>query len=364
MLQLIGMELHKIIEKRAVMIGIILLCGMNYLLSEGIMRQQVMRTDGTYAAGQEAVRLDQDIAKQYEGLLTDEKVQQILKDAELPEGFSDIYGPAGYVERNNMYKSLWSFRDENGHYNGKTIEEVYGTEAGKLQIGYNKSWTSLLYGVSFVLIFGLCYLIIVALTPVFSEEYGRGMDALILTSRYGRSKCAWAKVLAASLFTLLITGICVGVNLGFVVAQCGTAGLNGSLQFNYVGLFMTVPYEITFRQALFYAVCIWLSAAFYLTGMSLLISSFLKSSFSAIILTVLVYSAPMFLTAGDEIGYILVSLFPAQQINLQAPYEVGAKALFGIPVPFQVIVVVFNLLVCFLCVCLARRTFARHQVAE
>lgn len=360
--QLIGMEFRKIIEKRVVLIGVALVVLLNCMMYDGWMRYwEVMREDGTYADGQEAILLDQEIARQYEGPLTDETIQQILKDYELPEGFNGTDYPVGYIERNNMYASVWMFRDEQGQYNGKTMEETYFAKPEELRAGYNRSWSSLLYYMSYLLALGIGFLLLVAISPVFAEEYTRGMDALILTSRFGKTKCAWAKIIAALLFGLIVTGLCVAGNIGIMLMKTGTAGWNTSLQFNSYGNFMNVPYGIGFGEACIYAVCIWIASAILITGMSLAVSSVCRSNFVALIVLALVYAVPMFLTAQSESGNIMLSLFPMQQITLASPFAVHK---LGGRIPFQVIIAGYNLIMCVVCVWIAKRSFSRHQVSE
>lgn len=365
MLQLMWIELRKMFEKKVVLVGLLLCVIVNFMMYDGWLgSQNVMREDGSYATGGEAILLDQEIARQYQGPMTDELVQRIIKEQELPEDFVDEYGMPGYVMRNNLYASIWPFYDGDGTYNGEKVADIYGDSLSSIQVGYNASWTSLLVYLSYLMMFCMGYLIIVAVAPVFSEEYGRGMDALILTSRHGKTKCAWAKVLAAFIFTLLLTGISLAANVGVMLAQFGTVGWDTSLQFNYMGMYLNVPYAINFGQAFGYAVLLWLAGTLFLTGMSLFVSAFSKSNFVALALTALLYTAPMFLNLTGETGAMVLSLFPVQQVLLNSPFTVNLCQLFGGQIHFQVIVAVFDVLLCVVCACMAKRAFAAHQVAE
>lgn len=365
MLGLIGMEFRKIIEKKLVIVGIFLVIILNHMMYDGWLgSQEVMRPDGSYAQGMEAIHLDQEIAGRYEGLLSDAMVQQVLKDFELPEDFNGADYPVGYIVRNNIYQSISQFRDENGNYNGKLIEEVYGENAGNLFVGYNKSWVSILYYMSYLMIMGIAYLIIVSVAPVFSEEYSSGMDALILTSRYGRTKCAWAKVIAALCYTLIITGVCIAVNFGNMLARFGIQGWNGSLQFNYQSWLMGVPYEIHFLQACVYAVGIWIGAGMLLTGMSLIVSAFSRSNFVALVILAFIYTVPLFFNATTALGCMLLSVFPIQQLQLAAPFEVPLLNIMGREVPFQVMVILYSVIAAVLFLAIARKIFAVHEVKE
>jgi len=91
------------------------------------------------------------------------------------------------------------------------------------QLYYNKPWAELLYMVDQ---FGVAFMgamLLIGLSPIYSEEYTRGMDGLLLSSRHGRSKLIHAKCLAAILYTLLCVLLFQLINMG------GTALLFGNL---------------------------------------------------------------------------------------------------------------------------------------
>ena len=58
----------------------------------------------------------------------------------------------------------------------------------------------------------LSFAVIVMLAPVFSGEYG-GVEYLILSGRYGRTKCVAAKVIAGLLAAFVTTAAVVSLNV-------------------------------------------------------------------------------------------------------------------------------------------------------
>ena len=50
------------------------------------------------------------------------------------------------------------------------------------------------------------------LAPVFSREY-EGVDSIILASKYGKSKCAKAKVIAGIITAIIATTCVAAINL-------------------------------------------------------------------------------------------------------------------------------------------------------
>lgn len=100
----------------------------------------------------------------------------------------------------------------------------------------------------------LALAVIIMLAPIFSGEY-EGVDNIILTSKYGKTKCATAKVVAGILTAILTTALIVAFNLFLARAFYGTEGLNCSILFapsEYVEAF--IPFNITCGTLLKYQI--------------------------------------------------------------------------------------------------------------
>ncbi len=63
------------------------------------------------------------------------------------------------------------------------------------------------------------------IAPVFSDEYS-GVDNIILTSKYGRTKCGMAKVAASFIASLAVTILVTVFNLAFAILLYGFEGLD------------------------------------------------------------------------------------------------------------------------------------------
>ena len=91
----------------------------------------------------------------------------------------------------------------------------------------------------------LALAVIIMLAPIFSGEY-EGVDNIILTSKYGKTKCATAKVAAGILTAILTTALVAAFNLLLALIFYGTEGLDCSILFapsDYVEGF--IPFNIT-----------------------------------------------------------------------------------------------------------------------
>ena len=66
------------------------------------------------------------------------------------------------------------------------------------------------------------------IAPVFCSEYG-GVDNIILTSKYGRTKCSEAKVGAGLIAAFIVRLAVVAANLLFAFVLYGKEGLDCSI---------------------------------------------------------------------------------------------------------------------------------------
>ena len=251
MKKLILFELRKVFSKRLSLIVLVGILLFSVLISFSTY-QNKYAFDGVSAegSGKTAVEIDKEIAAKYEGILTDEKVQQMMNDFAPTH---DLHGlNAMYLYQNATQSAAFSrFSDKEGNWNGLSVSDVFGNE--EIKIGYVDGWLSTSKNMVRVFI-ALALAVIIMLAPIFSGEY-EGVDNIILTSKYGKTKCATAKVVAGILTAILTTALIVAFNLFLARAFYGTEGLNCSILFapsEYVEAF--IPFNITCGTLLKYQI--------------------------------------------------------------------------------------------------------------
>ena len=140
MKKLILFELRKVFSKRLSLIALVGILLFSVLISFSTY-QNKYAFDGVNAegSGKTAVEIDKGIAAKYEGILTDEKVQQMMSDF---APTSDLHGlSAIYVYQNAMQSAVFSrFSDKEGNWNGLSVSDVFGNE--EIKIGYVDGWLS------------------------------------------------------------------------------------------------------------------------------------------------------------------------------------------------------------------------------
>lgn len=248
MKKLIQFELRKIFSKRLTQAALIALFLLSVLLGFSAY-QNMYASDGKSreGTGRVAVEIDKAIAGKYEGLLTDEKVQQMMIEFKPKQ---DLHGMnAAYLYQNALQSALFrNFSDLNGNWNGFGVSDVFESE--EIKIGYIYGW--LQTSQNMVRIFVVLSLVVaIMIAPVFSGEYG-GVDNIILTSRYGKTKCATAKIIGSILAALIVTTVVSIINFVYAFILYGGSGLDCSILFAPAAVYLfPVLLPVTETSSLF-----------------------------------------------------------------------------------------------------------------
>lgn len=225
--------------------------------------------------------------------------------------------------------------------------------------GYAGGWENIMDCIAFIAfaIIAVC----VALAPVFAAEYQERTDSVILSSRYGRSKLVAAKLIAAFLFATAYFALSAGIVCGVSLAAYGAGGADLPIQV----MALSSPYNLTMGQGAAIMVGIAYLMTLGFAGLTLLLSSVLRSMLSIFVIDVaLVLLTGMIPTGGVGILIHLSALFPTS--GLVAPtmfwgymsYPVGGFVIDLVGMDALVYGVLFVA-----CLPLAALLFRRHQVA-
>lgn len=306
------------------------------------------------------VQFQQEIAAQYEGVLNDEKIQRMLKDfmptAEELKKWQGI--SVEFISIHAMQSAVHSrFANADGSWNGKTVAGVFGNQ--EITIGYNSGWFTLSRTLIKVAL-ALAVLSIVIVSSVFSGDYG-GIDNIILTSRYGRTKCGTAKVFAAFLVSLSLTAFFVLSNLLAVLFIYGTGGLNTSVLFCESSYINYIPFNISCKTMILYQIGLIFSAVTMLDGLTLLISAVSKTAVTALLASSLLFLFPIFFSMSEtQPLFRIFGLLPVNQLqfsSLMSVEQIDGNWLYALwAFPAAAVVAVSGAV-------LSRKFFARHQVS-
>ena len=355
---LIKFELRKILTKQFSLISIAVILLFSFILVFSSF-QGMHAFDGksTEGGGKSAVEIDKAIAAKYEGILTDEKVQKIMTE------FKPTYDLQGmnakYLYLNALQSATFSrFSDMDGNWNGLSVSDVFGD--GEIKIGYINGWLNTSQNMVKVFIV-LSLIIILLIAPVFSGEYS-GVDNIILTSRYGKTKCAAAKVTASLLASIFITLFVSAFNLIFAFAVYGKEGLDCSILFAPLGFVEGyIPFNITCGTLLKYQILLAFSSAISVTGITLLLSALCKSQMIAFVLSAAVHLMPGMLPISETNALyrviVLMPFYHSQFSSIMSVKQMQNGTLYAVWAgPTALIFLGIGAVI-------SRRIFAKHQVS-
>lgn len=343
MKNLIKFELRKILTKRFAVISIAAILLLSLILSFSTLHSMyAFDGNGTEETGKAAVEIDKQIALKYEGKLTDNKVQQMMSEFKPTQ---DLHGMnAKYIYQNALQSSVFShFADIDGSWNGLSVADVFGDK--EIKVGYVNGWLSTSQNMAKIFIV-LSLVIILLIAPVFSGEYG-GVDNIILTSKYGKTKCATAKVLASLLSAVFITTLVVIFNLLIAVAIYGTEGLDCSILFAPIDFLEGyIPFNITCGTVLKYQILLAFMSAISVTGIVLILSAVCKSQMIAFVISAAIYVIPIMLPISETSALyriiVLMPLFYSQYISIMSVEQMHngmLYAVWSIPVAIALVVI-------------------------
>ena len=224
---------------------------------------------------------------------------------------------------------------------------------------YNDGWSNL-WEYATTLNFMLLLFLTICLSSLFSTEYTRRTDAVILCCRYGRRHLFLAKLLAGILFGLAAAILLFGVTLLCSLGIYGTDGFHSTLQVAFPLATRTLPLgtSVGLLFLLFLILAILYSAGI------LFLSETLKNSIavmaipvSIMILSTLIDIPYQFRTASQIFDFLPTNLFAVWEL-----WDDRLISIFGNYVTnFQFAPLVY-LLAAVLLILLTERSYRKYQV--
>lgn len=356
--QLIRFELSKILKKRIVYITMAAFCVIfGIMLYSWIFGNEWAKDqEGRNLYGMEAAAYNDEIIKRFEGPLIDEKVLAIL-EAFPRTGDTDIYD----ISNSIYYPVAQLFAERDGSWNGKTVAEVFPEFTEPPMLGRASDWESFLYSMTYIVLMAGIVLIIV-ISPIFSDEYTSGMDALILTSKNGPRRCVTAKIMASFVFAF---GYAVMIlTLSFLMFYIGNGfeGWDTDIQLGELTIYSGVSQPVKCYEAAILLAVSSLCSILTLNGLVLAFSVISRTSFVSIIASAVVYIAPMFINPGEDTARRLILMMPVNCINTSGVLKTGGFEVRGMEIPPACFLGLLLILVSVCSVLFCRQSFKRHQV--
>lgn len=312
----------------------------------------LMDEDGTIRHGRDAIRLEREWMEPYRGVLTDAHVEKISQESyrhakqqvtylqqmiESGTQLNEMDMP--YAERVMVYFFLIeevSLREYTE--NGRTVEdsisilrdtprqigEVFPDSVLPLRLEYSPPWSGMMESM-IVLLFLLNLAVLLVISPVFSEEHTRQMNALLFTSKFGKRKCFRAKAATAYSIGIFSSLAIILLQVLITFLFFGGDGLAGSIQISGEYLFYgDFPYVKTVGSAIFDAALLYTADVLFAVSLTVLGSVLASNVLSGMVISLALWMAPMVLKFLDAVP---------RQVKMIAPviHKTDFNALLRMP---------------------------------
>lgn len=312
------------------------------------------------ASGFAAIEQRKEVASIFEGELTQDTltlVQQKIAEAEAATTGRD---------ENTVFSARHIYRDQTAileymtKSNGelKSIEEAY-PEHESVVLGYCDGWDKMLSGMGSVLSILICLLIVITLSPVFSEEYTCHTDSVIYAARYGRTKLVTSKMIASLETVVGMYLIFLLLNAALYIGVYGVQGWNVNIQSSLH--YASSTYNLTFLQMFFISVALNMLGIAAMTTITLFISAEMNNPVRALITSCVVCFLPVLFDFTESVPILqkLQEICPIFMLHINGVFSVK-KTYMGIQQP--IIMFIFNFGMICLFYMLIKSTAKRHQV--
>ncbi len=177
---------------------------------------------------------------------------------------------------------------------------------------YALGWENLLtYAFLFYVI--LTFITFVNISPVFSNEFQNGTVDVILSSKHGRNKVFYAKIISALLLSTLVFAMFTAVYFLAFAAVYGFEGSDVSIQ----TLNLLSVYDLTLGETFAAIVGISYVAFILVIFFTLTISAICKNNFTSVLLSLALFFIPIFFnySKSSKLFNYIVDLFPIKALN-------------------------------------------------
>lgn len=311
-MRLYKLELYKICSKKLFLFSAAAVFSILVLYMYSYIMDYNTTINGVKYTGFQAIKMDQQITAKYSGVLTDEKITDIVKNYGFPSGVEESY--YGFLDSNYLntfvmkYFSDGYFRGYDNYQVATHTYPIAETELGQasaaigkpLQLEYTYGWQIFYDILGIGALLGMV-LILLSLAPVYADESCQNTQQLLFTTKEGTQKDIAARIAAG--MTVAVGIFAVIVLLDFLYAAC-IYGLSGGDCFSCQTIdeeFISAynNYQNCSTWGNMYYILYYIFECFLgvveVAAVSLYFSSHCKSPFQAIILSVMCLFVPVFL---------------------------------------------------------------------
>lgn len=195
------------------------------------------------------------------------------------------------------------------HPVAQKLTQMYKKVHLPYHIDYIEGWDKLINAFSTLLALLISVIVIICLSPLFSEEYSTGAAAILLTTKHGKNKLIQAKLIAAFAFSTSVFLIFAILYTAFYGLTYGFSGAAGNIQIS--SGFRISPYSLTMSGLFLRTLGMGYLGLMCLTAIACFISSRSRNAYTTLVPLAAILYLPLIDFSGlsEVIGKIML-LFP------------------------------------------------------
>lgn len=297
-MRLYKMELYKIYHNKmflATCIAIVSLLLFFFWFEE--VGTQYSTIDGKRLEGYQAIQQDREITKEFEGILTDEKIEKIIQKYGFPKQVKEDY--PGFYDANFLtafiteYFSDGYMYDWNNYQIPTKVISLAQSELGKseneVMLYYTRGWKILLEMLQLGMILGNIA-IIIGTSRIFAEESQLQMIPLMFTAEKGKKEDTIAKIMAVFTMTFCVYVVIIVLSIALSYMVFGLDGAD-CLYWSVTGTHAWL--NITMKEAVLMLLGVNFLGFLYLCSITLCVSAHVQSTFYAVVGATICWGLPV-----------------------------------------------------------------------
>lgn len=227
-----------------------------------------------------------------------------------------------------------------------------------VEYGYAGGWLDF-FDMSVFLVFALIVCAI-ACASVFNTEYREKTDAVLLSTKLGKSKLGTAKVIASVIVASVVYLVMLVVLLGVPLAFFGTEGADLPMQLRE----LCNTYNLSLGVATLILCAVGYVVMLGLLGITLLLSSRMRSSMGILAIIAAIVIVPMMMSnLHNNIANHVLFLFPYLALDANNFFDMVSYSIGPLVIEYPIVLVIFYAALFVAGTMLSKYCFSKHQVA-
>lgn len=189
-----------------------------------------------------------------------------------------------------------------------------------LQYEYNKAY-SRFEALQFTTLMFAAMVVVICVAPIFAEEYTTRVDALMLSSRYGRWKIAAAKIITGFTFAIFVSALYCIVSLLEQIWIYGMGNPNAPIQ--VMSQFAKSSFPVNIWQMIFALIMCGILSECMIAAVTMVCSAKMRSPFNVVIIGMIISVLPMFvgiIPTDIRSVHLLINALPGEFGNFESVF--------------------------------------------